>query len=278
MKHPYGYIKGTKGADGEEVDAYVGPKKDAPKAFVVHQHKEDGTGFDEDKVMLGFKSKAEARKAFLAHYDSPKFLGPISAVGIDRLKELVASKKKLVKISKVRKYDDIEKFKAKLRPGDILATKAKKPSLHSKVISWKQGTPFGHVAIYEGEGKVIDTRVREGVFRTTVDEIHKEWGGGRGIRVLRPKASKRQRERALEIARDYMETPYSVKTLLRLLLPPAKASGKVEPGKKPDAIICSNLVTRAYPTLPFAKRKHRDHVMPVDIARSPFTRNVAELR
>ena len=101
MKFPYGYLVGTKGADDEPVDAYVGPDKDAPDAYVVHQHKPDGTGFDEDKVMLAFPSKEEARAAFLEHYDSDKFLGPISTVSIDRLKELIDSKRKLVKISKV---------------------------------------------------------------------------------------------------------------------------------------------------------------------------------
>jgi hypothetical protein len=101
MKNPYGYIVGTEGKDGEAVDAYVGPDKEAPKAFVVHQHKPDGTGYDEDKVMLGFRSKKEAKEAYLKHYDSEKFLGPISIVSMDRLRELVKSKRKLVKISHV---------------------------------------------------------------------------------------------------------------------------------------------------------------------------------
>jgi len=108
MKHPYGYIKGTRGADGEPVDAYVGPDKDAPKAYVVHQHKDDGKGYDEDKVMLGFKSKADAKRAYLEHYDDPKFLGPISIVSVERLKELVQAKKKLVKISSFS--DELEKM------------------------------------------------------------------------------------------------------------------------------------------------------------------------
>lgn len=99
MKYPYGYLVGTKGKDGEEVDVYVGPKKDAPDVFVVHQHKSDGTGFDEDKVMAGFKDEAAARKAYLQHYNDPKFLGPISKVSVERLKQLIAEKKKLVKIS-----------------------------------------------------------------------------------------------------------------------------------------------------------------------------------
>lgn len=101
MKAPYGYIKGTKGADGEEVDAFIGPDKGSTDAFVVHQHKPDGTGYDEDKVMLGYPNKAAAKAAYLSHYDDPKFLGPISRVSTERLKDLVESKKKLVKISQV---------------------------------------------------------------------------------------------------------------------------------------------------------------------------------
>jgi len=99
FKHPYGYFKGTKGADGEEVDAFVGPNKESPKAFVVHQRKFDGKTYDEDKVMLGFNTKSEATKAYKDHYNSPKFLGPVKTVAMDRLKELLGSGKQLTKIS-----------------------------------------------------------------------------------------------------------------------------------------------------------------------------------
>lgn len=87
MKAPYGYIEGTKGKDGEEIDAFVGPDKEAPAAYVVHQHKPDGTGFDEDKVIFGVRSLAEAKKLFTQHYDDPKFLGPIDKIPIDELRE-----------------------------------------------------------------------------------------------------------------------------------------------------------------------------------------------
>lgn len=100
MVFPYGYIESTEGADGDGVDCYVGPKKDAATAFVVHQ-KDPQTGeYDEDKVMLGFPDKKAAREAFEVHYDDPeKFLGPISEVSMERLNQLVAEKGKLVKIS-----------------------------------------------------------------------------------------------------------------------------------------------------------------------------------
>lgn len=101
MKHPYGYIKGTKGADGEEIDCFLGPKKDAEHAFVVHQRKEDGKTHDEDKAMLGFSSLEAARAGYLKHYDDPKFLGPISTVPMARLKELISSGKRIVKLSSI---------------------------------------------------------------------------------------------------------------------------------------------------------------------------------
>lgn len=119
MKLPYGYVKGTKGADGEEVDVYVGPHKDATHAFVVHQHKSTGKGYDEDKVLLGLRNLKEAVKNYLAHYNSKKFLGPVKAVPMDRLKELFASGKKLVKISSANDamwagfFDELEQMRGR---------------------------------------------------------------------------------------------------------------------------------------------------------------------
>ena len=104
MKNPYGYIVGSKGADGEGVDVFLGPDKKAPDAHVVHQHKATGKGYDEDKVLLGFKDQLAAIKAYLAHYDSKKFLGPVKTVPIEKLKELLASGKRLVKISSMEDH------------------------------------------------------------------------------------------------------------------------------------------------------------------------------
>lgn len=60
---------------------------------------EDTWVYDECKVMLGFGSKAEAKDAFLAHYNSPKFLGPVKEVPMERLVRLLEAKKKLTKIA-----------------------------------------------------------------------------------------------------------------------------------------------------------------------------------
>lgn len=107
MVADYGFVKGTKGADGDEYDVYIGPHSDATHAHVVHQRTHDGKKYDEDKAILGVKNKEEAKKLFLAHYDSPKFLGPIKRVPMERFKELMQSKKPLVKVSAVAFFQEL---------------------------------------------------------------------------------------------------------------------------------------------------------------------------
>jgi hypothetical protein len=68
LAHHYGDIEGTKGADGDPVDVFIGPRPDSKKIFVVDQKKPDGS-FDEHKVMMGFTSKEAARRGYLENYE-----------------------------------------------------------------------------------------------------------------------------------------------------------------------------------------------------------------
>lgn len=67
MAH-YGYINGTRGADGDAVDIFVGPMPESPLVFVVNQVNRDGA-FDEHKVMLGFADEQSARDAYMNSYE-----------------------------------------------------------------------------------------------------------------------------------------------------------------------------------------------------------------
>ena len=69
MRHHYGYIKGTLGADGAHVDTILGehPENPVRPVFVVYQ-KNGAGGFDEHKVMLGFKNQRDAERAYLSEY------------------------------------------------------------------------------------------------------------------------------------------------------------------------------------------------------------------
>lgn len=84
----YGYFPGTVGEDGEGVDVFLGPRPDAPEVYVVHQMAApDFDHYDEDKVMAGFASADDARRAFLDHYDDPRFLGSMSSFPTGELAE-----------------------------------------------------------------------------------------------------------------------------------------------------------------------------------------------
>lgn len=92
MVYAYGYIRGSLGVDGDHVDCYIGPDRTADTAYIVHQRKAgDWKTFDEDKVMLGFRSEKAAKEAYLKHYDDRRFLGPITAMPMDEFKRKVLS-------------------------------------------------------------------------------------------------------------------------------------------------------------------------------------------
>lgn len=106
FKIPYGYLKGTEGRDGEEIDVYLGPDKKSDKVFVVHQHHITGKGHDEDKVFLGFGTKEEVEKSYLEHYNNVghKLLGPISALSLEELKQKLDESKHHDKLSFDREF------------------------------------------------------------------------------------------------------------------------------------------------------------------------------
>lgn len=88
MAHHYGYLKRTTGADGQNVDVFVGPHVESDKVFVVDQlkgGKSDG-GFDEHKVMLGFADQAEAVAAYRENYEPGWRVGPVTEMSAGEFK------------------------------------------------------------------------------------------------------------------------------------------------------------------------------------------------
>jgi len=83
----YGYIEKTRGADGDELDVYVGPWPESGMAYVVNQAKPDGSGFDEHKILMAFPDSDSAVIAYRNSYEKP---GPtemgIVPCTIDQLK------------------------------------------------------------------------------------------------------------------------------------------------------------------------------------------------
>ena len=94
MKYPYGYIRATEGRDGDSIDVFIGPNKTSDRVFVVRQQDPKTKKYDEDKVMLGFVSADEAKKAYLANYDDKGFFGGIVELPFNDFQTKVTRKKK----------------------------------------------------------------------------------------------------------------------------------------------------------------------------------------
>ena len=91
MKANYGYIRGTKGKDGDHVDIFVGPHPDAELVYVVDQIDQDTGKFDEHKVMAGCLSLAEARALYLDHYSKGWKIGYVTPLTMQQFKEWLQS-------------------------------------------------------------------------------------------------------------------------------------------------------------------------------------------
>lgn len=102
MTHTYGYIRGTKGVDGDHIDVYISSDVDdwnGRKVFVVDQYNPDGS-FDEHKVMLGFNDKDEAFEAYLSNYEAGWENGrrlDITAVNLEDFEKWIDSSKRKTK-------------------------------------------------------------------------------------------------------------------------------------------------------------------------------------
>lgn len=124
MNNTYGYIRGTKGVDGDHIDVFLGPDMNSDMVYVVDQVNTDGS-FDEHKVMMGFSSLEDARSAYLSNYEEGwQGLGNITGVALDGFKKWIDSS--------TRKTKPFSEYKGIKREEDIAPRKVKKLSLVDK--------------------------------------------------------------------------------------------------------------------------------------------------
>ena len=131
MHDTYGYIRGKFGKDGDHLDMFINDKADLDNwngdVFVVDQVNPDGS-FDEHKVMYGYDSMDDAKKAYLANYsDGWQGLGNITGVSKDEFdKWLDTSNRKL------KPFADYAKVKFSLKSKPVRFETGKKLSDEEK--------------------------------------------------------------------------------------------------------------------------------------------------
>lgn len=89
MAH-YGEITGTKGADGDPLDVFIGPWPESERAWVVNRTGKGGE-FDEHKILLGFTDRESAVAAYQNSYETgASGLESVVACTLDQLKWWIA--------------------------------------------------------------------------------------------------------------------------------------------------------------------------------------------
>jgi uncharacterized protein YycO len=171
----------------------------------------------------------------------------------------------------------VEALKKKLKPGDILVGGTRNPGsfegVTGKALSaFQEGTPFFHSALYAGDGKIVDSRIGEGVHRTNL----KDFANRYKLRALRVDTKPAVRAEAVDFAKKQVGKGYNLAGTLSQVFGPRKPDGKRE-REVSDSLYCSELIANAYHTVALAKDRHIGDVRPVDLQKSTNTRIIGEL-
>lgn len=86
MSAHYGYISGTSGADGDQIDAFMGKTPESDIVFIISQIDQKTGRFDEEKVILGCTNEKQAKTLYLSHYPSGWKCGEIVAMPVKQFK------------------------------------------------------------------------------------------------------------------------------------------------------------------------------------------------
>lgn len=106
MPDHYGYIRGVQGADGDDLDCFVGPDVSNKQVHVINQKDPTTEEFDEHKVMFGFPSRDDAIKAYKdAYSDDWKGFDDCVSMDLDVFNEWACSQPLNAKCMATNKTD-----------------------------------------------------------------------------------------------------------------------------------------------------------------------------
>jgi hypothetical protein len=91
MTAHYGYISGTEGSDGDQVDVFMGRHPESELVFVIHQIDQSTGKFDEFKVILGETNMKKAKELYLSNYSKGWKCGDIEAMTIEQFRDFLNS-------------------------------------------------------------------------------------------------------------------------------------------------------------------------------------------
>lgn len=145
MPAHYGYVKKSSGADGDQVDVYVGDNPASKRVYVVDQRDPTTRKFDEHKAVMGVNSISEARDLYARAFSDRS--------GFDRLGAITPM--------------SISEFKAWLREGDTT-----KPVRMGKSVRLNEGGfPIDAKGTVKKPDSLIEFLARKGGVREDRGEL-----------------------------------------------------------------------------------------------------------
>jgi hypothetical protein len=191
-------------------------------------------------------------------------------------------------LSKRGSDESLEEFKKKLKPGDIIVTRASSTGTgplekaFSTLIQQATKSPWSHSTLYVGDGKVLHKSQKitsagkyQGESSLRQHKLETLDKAKRDMAAFRPKLPARQRADAVARAKEVKPSGFDVPGLLRAGFLPAKAEEGEELAKT-DRSICTALVAGAYlPHMKFREGKSYKHVRTKDFMDPELTRAIA---
>lgn len=80
MPAAYGYVRGSTGADGEQIDVFIGDNVESDSVFVVDQIDAETGKFDEHKAVLGANSPTEAAEIYANSFSDGRGMARIGGM------------------------------------------------------------------------------------------------------------------------------------------------------------------------------------------------------
>ena len=93
MPAPYGYVRGTSGADGQQLDCFLGPHCRSPLVYVVDQMDANTGKWDEHKCFFGFASPRQVKRIYEAAFSDGRAkdrLGALHEMTVAQFKDWLA--------------------------------------------------------------------------------------------------------------------------------------------------------------------------------------------
>ncbi|MFB6373672.1 MAG: hypothetical protein ABEN55_11285 [Bradymonadaceae bacterium] len=176
-------------------------------------------------------------------------------------------------LKRAKADDQLEKFKSKLKQGDVLLSVPHKRDLVRRAaVETPQGTQFAHATIYDGGGQIIEISRTRGAHKKQLDTFLEE----NHAVAMRPQVSQREKNEAIERARSLVGSPYSISRGAKSILGFESEADEdnIEEVAQNQGVICSSVAGYAYKDMNFQKSPL--NVLPKDILQHPKFKRIGQ--